>query len=552
MGLGRGGRQWRLRTIIALTAAGLVVGVSLLLATLVETRSRERLEWGIGGALGEAAKQMADKLDEAMWARSSEIAMLAHYGIASVLDDPSAIQRLLDTFKATFPTVSWIGLVDPKGRVIAASDGILAGMDISSRPVYRNGLDGLFIGDVHDAVMLANRLPNPSGEAMKFVDISLPVLNPRGEVVAVLASHLSWAWTREVEESLLGLMKNREGIELFIVAADQTVLLGPRDHLGRRLEIDAVRRAADHGQGWVTERWPGGRPYLTGYAFAAGYRDYRGLGWTVLARQPEEIALAPVHAQTRETMLAGGVMAAVFSIGGWFAAARIARPLRRIAEVADRIRSGDQTAEFPRLGGSAEIASLSASLRDLIDSLIDRDAAVSRLEDIAYRDRLTTLPNRRYLDQYIDAATAGHGSVTFLYLDLDGFKPINDRLGHEAGDAVLKVIGKRLGLCFRDDDVVARLGGDEFVAVLPAGEKGAPEMAALAERVIVTINQPMAIRGETVSVGCSIGIASWPQDAPDAAGVLRLADQALYEAKRQGRNRAVVWQADRAEPATAS
>lgn len=532
-------KGWRLRTLMALTSAGLVGGVSLVLAILVETRSNARLEARIGRSLTEAAEQMADKLDRDMWARSSEIGMMARYGIAGLLDDPAAMHRLLDSFCETFPTVSWIGVLDPKGKVLAASDGILAGEDISSRPVYRNGLAGLFIGDVHDAVLLASRLPNPTGEAMKFVDISLPIRNEKGETLAVLAAHLSWAWTREIEESLLDANKLRNRIELFIVAADRTVLLGPRDMLGRRLDVDAVNLAAANDQGWVTEDWPDGRSYVTGYASADGYRSYKGLGWAVLARQPVEAALAPIRQQTWETALVGAVMAVLFSIVGWLAASRITRPLHQIVEAARRIKSGDQTAEIPVLSGSKEIASLSGSLRELVASLTDRDAAVSRLEDIAYRDRLTTLPNRRYLDQYIDAATAGTGAVTFLYLDLDGFKPINDRLGHDAGDTVLKTVGLRLGLCFRDEDVIARLGGDEFVAVLSS--RSAPDAVQLAQRIIETVNQPIKVNDETVSVGCSIGIACWPQDGLDATDVLRLADQALYEAKRQGRNRAVIW-----------
>lgn len=546
------GRVWRLRSIMALTSALLVVGVTAMLTTLVDTRSRQRLEAGIGGALSEAAEQMADKLDRSMWARSGEISMLAHYGVADRLNDPAAIQKLLDSFRQTFPTVSWIGVLDPKGKVIAASDSVLAGTDISARPVYAKGKDRLFIGDVHDAILLASRLPNPTGEEMKFVDISLPIRDGAGKVVAVLASHLSWAWTKEVEESLLTPTKQRDRIDLFIVGADQTVILGPRDLLGRRIETPSLRDKTPNRQGWVVESWPDGHSYLTGYASADGYLDYPGLGWTVLARQPLEVAMSPLQDQTRETVILGVAMAVVFSVAGWLLAARVSRPLHLIAAAADSIRSGDPSAQLPRLSGSAEIQSLSTSLRDLVDSLTDRDAAVSRLEDIAYRDRLTSLPNRRYLDQYIDAATAGSGNVTFLYLDLDGFKPINDRLGHDAGDAVLKAIGKRLSLCFRDDDVVARLGGDEFVAVLPTGGQGTPDMDRLAQRVIDSINQPMAIGGETVSVGCSIGIASWPQDAESPSAVLRLADQALYAAKRQGRNRAVIWRPDGREPLAAA
>ncbi|WP_448206175.1 diguanylate cyclase domain-containing protein [Azospirillum sp. sgz302134] len=542
-----------LRTTVALTSAALVLGVSVVLAGLTGMRSRERIETEIGHSLSEAADQMADKLDRSMWARSSEVAMLAKFAVAPALGDPAAMRRLLDDFKATFPTVSWMGIVDPKGKVLAATDGILDGADISARPVYRNGLDGLFVGDVHDAVLLAKLLPNPSGEAMKFVDISTPVRDARGQVVAVLATHLSWEWTREMRRSLMATMQDRKGLELFIVAADRTVLLGPQEMLGSKLETEAVRRAQRKGHGWTVESWPDGRDYLTGYAFGDGHMSYKGLGWSVIARQPVDVAYAPATAQAVETAAAGGAMVLLFTALAWLAAGRVTRPLSRIAESAERIRAGDHTEGMPVIHGSPEITSLSETLRDLVDGLIHRDAALVRLEDIAYQDRLTALPNRRYFEQYVEASTSGNGSAVFLYIDLDGFKPINDRLGHDVGDVVLRQVGGRLASCFRGDDVVARLGGDEFAAVLPLrADAQPPDLDELSARIIAAVNEPVVVRGEAVRVGCSIGIAQWPEDAGEVADTLRFADQALYQAKRDGRNRAVRWSPDLASTAGAA
>ncbi|KAA0682808.1 GGDEF domain-containing protein [Roseomonas genomospecies 6] len=533
-----------LRTTVALTGAALVLGVSVVLAGLTGLRSRERIESEIGRSLAETALNMTDRLDRSMWSRASEVGMLGKLGITPAMDDPARLRWLLDQFQEFFPTISWMGVTDRTGKVLAATGGLLDGVDISQRPVFRNGLKGQFVGDVHDAVMLAYLLPNPTGEAMKFVDISTPVRNDRGEVVGVLATHLSWEWTREIRRSLLDTMRGRESLELIVVAADRTVLLGPTEMLGTSLDIEAVRRAQRNESGWVVEQWPDGQRYLTGYAFGNGHMNYRGLGWSVVARQPLKVAYAPATAQMIETALAGGAMVLLFSALGWLAAGRVTRPLRRIAQAAERIRSGERGAEMPVLGGTAEITSLSATLRDLVDGLTHRDAALVRLEDIAYQDRLTALPNRRYFEQYVEAATSGNGSAAFLYIDLDGFKPVNDRLGHDAGDVVLCQVGGRLAACFRGDDVVARLGGDEFAAVLPlrAGAEP-PDLDGLARRIIEAVNEPVTTHGETVRVGCSIGIALWPGDSADVAETLRRADQALYQAKREGRNRAIRWTA---------
>ncbi|UKJ75153.1 GGDEF domain-containing protein [Azospirillum brasilense] len=538
-------RERGLRTTVALTGAVLVLGVSVVLAGLTGLRSRERIESEIGHSLAEAAHNMADRLDRSMWSRASEIGMLAKLGITPAMDDPVRLRWLLEQFQEFFPTMSWMGVTDTKGKVLAATGGLLDGVDISKRPVFQNGQKTLFVGDVHDAVMLAFLLPNPTGEAMKFVDISTPVHNERGEVVGVLATHLSWEWTREIRRSLLDTMRGRAELELIVVAADRTVLLGPRELLGTTLDIEAVRSAQKNESGWVVERWPDGERYLTGYAYGNGYMNYPGLGWSVVARQPLAVAYAPATAQMVETVLAGGAMVLLFSALGWMAAGRVTRPLRRIAQAAERIRSGERGAEMPVLAGSAEITSLSATLRDLVDGLTHRDAALVRLEDIAYQDRLTGLPNRRYFEQYVEATTAGNGSAAFLYIDLDGFKPVNDRLGHDAGDLVLRQVGERLAACFRGDDVVARLGGDEFAAVLPqrAGAEP-PDLDGLARRIIDAVNEPVSIQGEAVRVGCSLGIALWPEDSPDVTEALRRADQALYLAKRAGRNRGVRWTAD--------
>ncbi|NUB09308.1 diguanylate cyclase [Azospirillum sp. Vi22] len=538
-------RERGLRTTVALTGAVLVLGVSVVLAALTGLRSRERIESEIGHSLAEAAHNMADRLDRSMWSRASEIGMLAKLGITPAIDDPVRLRWLLEQFQEFFPTVSWMGVTDTKGKVLAATGGLLDGVDISKRPVFQNGQKSQFVGDVHDAVMLAFLLPNPTGEAMKFVDISTPVHNKRGEVVGVLATHLSWEWTREIRRSLMDTMRGRAELELIVVAADRTVLLGPRELLGTPLDIEAVRSAQKNESGWIVERWPDGERYLTGYAYGNGYLSYPGLGWSVVARQPLAVAYAPATAQMVETVLAGGAMVLLFSVLGWMAAGRVTRPLRRIAQAAERIRSGERGAEMPVLAGSAEITSLSATLRDLVDGLTHRDAALVRLEDIAYQDRLTGLPNRRYFEQYVEATTAGNGSAAFLYIDLDGFKPVNDRLGHDAGDLVLRQVGERLAACFRGDDVVARLGGDEFAAVLPqrAGAEP-PDLDGLARRIIDAVNEPVSIQGEAVRVGCSLGIALWPEDSPDVAQALRRADQALYQAKRAGRNRGVRWSAD--------
>lgn len=121
-----------------------------------------------------------------------------------------------------------------------------------------------------------------------------------------------------------------------------------------------------------------------------------------------------------------------------------------------------------------------------------------------------------------------------MFIDLDGFKAVNDTLGHEAGDQLLKGAGERLRACVRESDTVARLGGDEFTVIME-GVEGREGAAVVAQRVIDTLEVPFDLNGKQGHVSASIGIALLPEDAADSEGLLRNADTAMYAAKSQGK-----------------
>jgi diguanylate cyclase (GGDEF)-like protein len=228
----------------------------------------------------------------------------------------------------------------------------------------------------------------------------------------------------------------------------------------------------------------------------------------------------------------------------WIAAGWVTRPLCAIASAAKRLRDGEPGVEIPAVGGAAEVEDLSQSLRALISALTSSKAALARMEDAAYQDRLTALPNRRFLEQYAEALANRPGRETFavMYMDLDGFKLVNDTLGHQAGDVVLRQVAVRLASCVRGEDLVARLGGDEFAAIIVPSANGIPtRMNEITQRLIAAVGEPIVIAGRVVRVGCSIGFAEWPDHGATLPEVLERADQALYAAKRSGKNRAVAY-----------
>lgn len=165
--------------------------------------------------------------------------------------------------------------------------------------------------------------------------------------------------------------------------------------------------------------------------------------------------------------------------------------------------------------------------------------AEERENQLAYADALTGLPNRQLFQDRLNMALAQAyrtlGKVAVVFLDLDGFKGVNDNLGHDAGDLLLKQVAERLKTCVRTSDTLARLGGDEFTMILSIREPR--DAQVVAEKVLQVIRQPYDLNGKLADkVGASIGIALYPQNGTQALDLVKAADNAMYEAKQAGKN----------------
>ncbi len=174
-----------------------------------------------------------------------------------------------------------------------------------------------------------------------------------------------------------------------------------------------------------------------------------------------------------------------------------------------------------------------------VEDTSQQRAIHAQMEQLAFYDPLTGLENRRLfkdrLEHAIKQVRRNNSLMALLYIDLDGFKSINDTLGHEAGDALLVVVADRLRQCVREEDIVARLGGDEFTIIVSnlKDPKGASKVAA---KIIRALQKPITLSGHEVQISGSIGITLAPTDAMDANDLMRNADLAMYRAKALGRN----------------
>lgn len=171
--------------------------------------------------------------------------------------------------------------------------------------------------------------------------------------------------------------------------------------------------------------------------------------------------------------------------------------------------------------------------------VVERERNAEQLRRLAEYDALTGLPNLRVgrdrLLQAVLSAKRLQTRLAVLFVDLDGFKVINDSFGHETGDVVLKVVARRISKTLRDMDTVARVGGDEFFVIL-SSVKLKVAVATVAKKVIEAISQPIRHQDEIFRVGASIGIALFPEDAMQAGELTRYADQAMYNVKSRGKN----------------
>lgn len=170
------------------------------------------------------------------------------------------------------------------------------------------------------------------------------------------------------------------------------------------------------------------------------------------------------------------------------------------------------------------------------------------ITQLAYHDILTGLPNRLLVSDRLTQAMAqverSKRMLAVCYLDLDGFKPVNDNYGHDVGDLLLKEVARRMQASVRTNDTVGRLGGDEFILLLTDLES-ADEYQVVVERLMSAINQPIVLNELQVKIGASVGIAMFPTDSSDPEMLLRYADHAMYQAKQTGRNRVSLFARDK-------
>ena len=540
-------------TLATLASVGLFVGH-------IATRD---LAANGGETLYVTAKSAADLLGSNMRERAQEIQLLSM--APHLRRGDLASQDVRDSFEARKKLrheYAWLGVTDLTGRVLQASGGLLVNQSMAARPWFIQALKGPFVGDMHDAVLLAKLLPKTNADQpLRLVDFAVPVIDEEGRLRGVLGSHVLWSWVTETVRPAVSSQAAQRGVEVLIVNRAGSVLY-PVQQVGN-FQLPMNTQGATR---YETVRWGDGRDYQTSRVEVKAIGD-TDLGWRIVVRQPVSAAMEPIWALRTQLLLLGLLAAAVFALLAYRFATRISRPIEQLADAVQRIERRDGAVNFPRDNEMQEIGQLSHSIQSMTKSLLkkegelhalnasleatvaERSAALTlanqALEQIATQDSLTGINNRRRFDErlselFLMRQRSGR-DFSLLIIDADHFKRVNDRQGHQAGDEVLKQLARVLTECVRGTDFVARYGGEEFVVLLPDthGEQDGRIVAEKIRNAVAATAFPEVGR-ITISVGLS---ASSSVDIAEGE-LFRRADRALYRAKAEGRNRTVVQMAN--------
>lgn len=471
----------------------------------------------------------------------------------------SSVRTMLDRVQHIAPHNVWIGVADAHGTVRNATSGMLQGSNVSQRPWFQQGLNSVYISDVHPAKLLAELLPpTANGEPVRLVDFSAPIYRPDGEVAGVLAIHANWEWVHDSIERLLRGTGHALQQSVFIFDKKGELIyapsgaLAPYAALGQDFPLDAQALRDIAAGKPVQAHWKdSSEPFLT----TAVQMPTAGsdLGWWIVARQPIETAYADANRILPLALAIGLLVGFVTSIAAWYLARRLCEDLKSLAQAAQRLQEGMSQTPLPITGHNREVLQLSRSLSHMTQQLLqandemkeqvrqrtqDLEHANSELQRQASTDPLTQLLNRRgfepqALTAFALAVRSGR-PLSVLSLDIDFFKRINDGYGHDIGDHVLQVLARTLQQRMRQTDLVARFGGEEFLVLLP--DTDAPSAMQLAE----ALRQHVAALDihPVGHIHISIGISSLRSHTSDSLHeAIKRSDEALYQAKQTGRDR---------------
>jgi diguanylate cyclase (GGDEF)-like protein len=443
---------------------------------------------------------------------------------------------LLSGFATDVPWITSLSVVGPDDRISCSTRASSIGVDVSDRAYIREARRSL---DFVLSEYLVERVNNQPAMIAAY-----PASGKDGRVDAIIMAPVELQWV----ERFARLIDERKGATAFLLDPHGTMLgqLPSRGLLeGQGASDHPLTRAAMAEKiGILTVAWLDGVRRI--YAFS----ELPGTDTRIVVGIDEREVLGSIDREISITYFQLAMFGLFGMLLAWFCGERfILEPIRALARTAASIGRGELEPRPTRDRWTMEFAPLATALTDMARQLADRErelrAANHHLEELALLDGLSGMPNRRSFDTRLAAtwrAAKPKVPISLLMMDADHFKLFNDTQGHLEGDNCLRMIGKTLESAIRPGDFAARYGGEEFVVLLPG--VGAAEAQEIAERSRAAV-EALGIRHAAAPSGLvtlSAGIATLtPEQAESEQALIEAADAALYEAKRDGRNRVAIW-----------
>lgn len=340
--------------------------------------SSNKLQKDSGESLLKLSKNVADILDREMLERYREIEFAA--SLSPLIDKNSTKEErrvFIEKIKGKHQHHEWIGFALPDGTVDVGTNGYLENKNVKARPWLPGGLKGPYIGDVHDALLLAKLLPNNSGEAIYFTDVAFPVKDKEGDTLGVLCTHLKWQWTRNVVRSI----QKEHGVEIYLLSKDGMILVGPNKT--ERMNISKISQNVtnifnQNRDVYKFMEWKPGEKYLTAFITSKGFEEYKGFGWKVIVRQNLDDALKEVKNNANQILIISIIFGLIGTLLGIFITSRITASLNRLKDKVVAFSKGEKEI-FEYSNSQDEISILENQLKDLSEKL----KAENRLKIIA-------------------------------------------------------------------------------------------------------------------------------------------------------------------------
>ena len=360
------------RVRLTLLFGGLSLAVALGHNLYLEQITTAALTRERGAALRDLAHAIAVQLDGNIQERAREITLLAQSpAMTRGSLQAGDLRGVLERMKHSHPQYAWIGVASPDGVVLNSADGVLAGADVQQRPWFIEGQKRAYIGDIHEAVLLAKHLPQQrSGEPLRFIDFAAPIYDERGEWRGILASHSHWSWVEHIIATALPAEAVTNQVEVYVLSRSNAVLY-PYQAVG----AGEVPLELPRDVGYTQVAWGKEGTFFTATALLPS-SVASSLGWKIVVREPVGQALAPVAA-LRQTQWLLAILTTL-GLGGtvFLFARRLSQPLEQLADSARRVQQGEEELLPEVRSRTTEVRHLADAVQAMTRSLLARREAL--------------------------------------------------------------------------------------------------------------------------------------------------------------------------------